>query len=400
MNKKLIIPFAIVAALAVVILLRACGGSSHLTLSTPEPPAKEPRAELLADSIALHVYVENSGSMDGYMIPGSRLKDAVFDYVSDLSRLSGSVSLNYINTKVIPFSGKPEAFIRTLTPASFAKAGGDRSNTDLRQIFRMMLRDKGERDVTLFVSDCILDVSKASAKSYFGNTQVSIKNSFGDALRANPALGVVLLKMRSNFEGWWYSGPNKEHLTEAERPYYIWLIGDRDLLAELNRRVPPRDIIGGVEEYAAFAPSEEIAYEADRRDFVPNHSGELRVDLLADLSGALQEEETVLNKDFYTSDNPSEAVLDGIREVAKKGSRYSHVLRLRILRPETVREGRFTISFPVMPTWVEASNDDTGENVSQNMDRTTGILYLVRGVAEAYEAHRDFGTITFTLTNK
>ena len=40
----------------------------------------------LPDTICLNVYVENSGSMNGYMCNGSNLKDAVYDYVSDLKK--------------------------------------------------------------------------------------------------------------------------------------------------------------------------------------------------------------------------------------------------------------------------------------------------------------------------
>ena len=399
MNKKLIIPIAIVAVLAVVIMLNTCGGRSHKIHLTTSEASASPRPEA-PDSVALHVYVENSGSMDGYMIPGSRLKDAVYDYVSDLKRKTESVSLNYINSQVIPFSGSLEGYIRNLTPDSFRKAGGDRSNTDLRQILREILRRTGKNDLSVFVSDCILDISKASARDYFGNTQVSVKNSFRDALRSNPNLGVEILKLRSNFEGWWYSGSNKEHLSDVERPYYIWVIGDRSLLAELGRTVPAEEILGGIAGYAAFAPSEDFAYVATQTDFVTNSSGEITVDFLADLSGSLQEEAVLCSTDSYTAEDAGQVVLERIQRVKKEGSPYSHVLRTRLLRPETLRGGRITISYPALPAWVSSSNDDTGENVSRNLDKTTGILYLITGVSEAYEGHSDFGSIDFSLTNR
>lgn len=38
------------------------------------------------DKPDLKVFIENSGSMDGYMCNGSQLKDALYDYVSDLNR--------------------------------------------------------------------------------------------------------------------------------------------------------------------------------------------------------------------------------------------------------------------------------------------------------------------------
>lgn len=41
--------------------------------------------------------------MDGYMCDGSQLKDAVYDYISDLNRNTSSTELYYINSKIIPY---------------------------------------------------------------------------------------------------------------------------------------------------------------------------------------------------------------------------------------------------------------------------------------------------------
>jgi hypothetical protein len=59
-----------------------------------------------------------------------------------------------------------------------------------------------------------------------------------------------------------------------------------------------------------------------------------------------------------------------------------------------------TFSYPAIQRWVEESNDNTGEDVKNNMDKTTGILYLIKGVSEAYKNHTTFGNIEFNLKNK
>ena len=56
------------------------------------------------------LYIENSGSMDGYMFNGSELKDAVYSYVSGLSTHSDTTEVFFVNNNVYcvnaPFASK------------------------------------------------------------------------------------------------------------------------------------------------------------------------------------------------------------------------------------------------------------------------------------------------------
>ena len=108
MNKKLIIPVVLCTIIIIAAISTCVGGGSKILVewdAVPAPPENN-------DSIELKVYVENSGSMDAYMCAGSDLKDAVFDYVSDLKRFTSSCSLYYINSKVIPFNGELNTYIK------------------------------------------------------------------------------------------------------------------------------------------------------------------------------------------------------------------------------------------------------------------------------------------------
>lgn len=110
MNKKLIIPIVICTIIIIAVISTCIGGGSKIKLTWDAVPVPKE----IKDSIELKVYVENSGSMDAYMCAGSNLKDAVFDYVSDLKRLTTSCSLYYINSKVIPFTGDLNTYIKIL----------------------------------------------------------------------------------------------------------------------------------------------------------------------------------------------------------------------------------------------------------------------------------------------
>jgi len=214
MNKKRIIPIVICTIIIIAVIAAIIGPHRKIILKWEAVPVPVE----IKDSIELKVYVENSGSMNAYMCAGSNLKDAVFDYVSDLKRLTTSCSLYYINSKVIPFHGDLNTYIKELTPQSFAKAGGNLSNTDLRQIIDTIVKANSKQTVSVFISDCILDIPQ-NAIDYLGNCQVSIKNTFNEALATNSNLGVEIVKLESKFDGYWYCGHNKELLKEVKRPY-------------------------------------------------------------------------------------------------------------------------------------------------------------------------------------
>ena len=395
MNKKLLIPIAICTVIVIAVISTCVGGGSKIKLqwNAVLPP------EEINDSIELKVYVENSGSMDAYMCAGSNLKDAVFDYVSDLKRLTTSCSLYYINSKIILYNGELKSYIKDLTPQSFARAGGNRGNTDLRDIIEKIIRANGKQTVSVFVSDCILDIPE-NAIDFFGNCQVSIKNTFNEALSANPDLGVEIIKLDSKFDGYWYCGHNRELLKDAKRPYYIWIIGSQKYLAEFNKKVPIENIIGGIKEYSAYAAPQKIPFDMNRSTYVTNHSGKINVEILVNLRGSLQSSDLYKNTAQYKSANPSQVTVISVCEITDASSPYSHVITLEIDNPETLKLETLTFSYPYLATWVSNSDDTTGTNVKENLDRTTGLMALIKGVAEAYKNSTTYGSVSFELKNK
>lgn len=395
MNKKLIIPIVICTIIIIAVIATCVNRGSKIRLIWETVPAPDETK----DSIELKVYVENSGSMDAYMCVGSNLKDAVFDYVSDLKRLASSCSLYYINSKVIPFNGDLNTYIKNLTPQSFANAGGNRSNTDLRQIFNTIVKANGKHTVSVFVSDCILDIPQ-NAINFLGNYQVSIKNTFNEALTENPNLGVEIIKLDSKFDGFWYCGHNKELLRDVKRPYYIWVIGSQRYLAEFNKKIPVENIIGGIKEYSAYAASQKIPFDINRNTYVTNHSGKITVELLVNLRESLQRSDLYKNTAQYKSANPSQVKVVSVNEITDVSSPYSHVITLEIDNPETLKSETLTFSYPYLATWVSNSDDTTGTNVKKNLDRTTGLMSLIKGVAEAYKKSITYGSVSFELKNK
>ena len=395
MNKKFLIPIVICAIIVIAVISTCVGGGSKIKLqwNAVLPP------EEINDSIELKVYVENSGSMDAYMCAGSNLKDAVYDYVSDLKRLTTSCSLYYINSKVIPYNGELNSYIKDLTPQSFAKAGGNHAHTDLRQIIDTILKANGKQTVSVFVSDCILDIPQ-NAINFLGNCQVSIKNTFNEALAENPTLGVEIIKLESKFEGFWFCGHNRELLKDVKRPYYIWVIGDQRYLADFNKKVPVENIIGGIKEYCAYAAPQKIPFDITKSTYVTNHSGKINVDVLINLRGSLQSGTMCKNTALYKSANPAQVTVASVNEITDATNPYSHVITLEIKNPETLRSETLTFSYPHLATWVSNSDDTTGTNIKDNLKKTTGLMALIKGVAEAYKNSTTYGSVSFEIKNK
>ena len=285
-----------------------------------------------------------------------------------------------------------------MTPQSFAKAGGNRGNTDLRDIFNKVLANHTANSVSVFVSDCILDIPQ-SATHYFGNCQVSIKNTFSEALVKFPDLGVEIIKLQSKFDGYWYCGKNSEKLSDVKRPYYIWVIGNKHILAMLNQKVPVSDIIGGIQDYCAYSTSQQIPFDITQKRFPINHANKINVDLLADLSSSLQEESLIENVYQYTPSDPVFVKVLSIVPIQKAGSRFSHVIKLEISNPKTIKSVGISFVCPQIAQWVKLSNDSTGV-YANSVDKTTGVLSLVQGVADAYKDCQTFGSIEFNIKNK
>ena len=88
-----------------------------------------------------------------------------------------------------------------------------------------------------------------------------------------------------------------------------------------------------------------------------------------------------------------------VRSISKPESKYSHVINLEISSPQTLKTASISLNYPEMPQWVKLTNDSTGI-YANSIDKTTGIQYLIQGVADAYRDHASFGKISFKLKNK
>lgn len=354
---------------------------------------------------ALQVYIENSGSMDGYMCDGSQLKDAIYDYISDLNRYTSTTELCYINSKIIPYDGNLTSYIKDLNPTAFRQAGGNRANTNLGNIIASVLETVNDTTVAIFVSDCILDLPSKDAKDFLANCEIRIKDEIINAQKRIPDLGVEVLKLSSDFNGrYFYTNGTVEVLKDVKRPYYIWVFGDKNYLSKLNALVPFSQLakydLSGI---VAFANQSNVPFDIFNNSLtskiiVPAH-GDYHITIQADFRTTLQPDGVIQDKGNYTFNN-STIVVDGIYPISDAKSKYSHFIRFTIPKGTNIAQDFLTFNTPKIPSWVSETNDETGVNIQENINKTTGIKYLIQGVADAYKNEKVSTSFNFNVKRK
>ena len=370
-----------------------------------EVSSESVESSIPSDNPCLKVFIENSGSMDGYMCDGSQLKDAVYDYVSDLNRYTDTTKLYYINSQIIPYNDNLTSYIRNLNPVSFHKAGGNTANTDLGNIIASVLETVNDTTVSILVSDCILDLPQKDAQKFLTNCQIRIKDEVINTQKRVPDLGIEIFKLSSEFNGkYFYPNGTVQVLQDVKRPYYIWIFGNKNYLAKLNSEVPfsqlERYNLSGI---VTFANQSKVPFDIFNKSLtskiiIPTH-GDYNITIQADFRTTLQPDGMVQDKRNYSFNN-SNMIVDGIYPISDSKSKYSHFIRFTIPKGTNIAQECLKFNTPRIPSWVSESNDETGSNIQDNLNKTTGIRYLIQGVADAYKNEMISTTFNFNVKRK
>jgi hypothetical protein len=378
-----------------------------------ETPDSPPVAVSVAPEVikpAINVYIENSGSMDGYVNGETGFKNTVYNYLGDIkiSDVANSLNLFYINSRIIPQEPVIADFIKNLNPATFKARGGDRGTSDMDSVLKQILSATNDTTLSILVSDCIFSPGKGrDASQYLVNQQIGIKVSMADHLKRHNT-AVAVYQLSSRFSGRYYNREDTPTEIAGNRPFYIWLIGSPAHIGRLRGKVPEsRFLGGGARHIFSITPVNQPADYAVRPGsgkFSLNHAhpqtaivnaekdrnGLLTVAVDANLSPFLLD-------DDYLADVANYRLSDKDFQLAVSGSPsnshgYTCALKLSasIVKPATVSVKLMTR----VPQWVEEVTDEDGLDIHAPgaMDKTYGFKYLIQGIYEAYTKESDFYT--------
>ena len=410
------------------------------------PPANLAATTSLNPDIkpVVNVYIENSASMDGYVEGVTEFEQAIYNYLSDIkiSDFTDELNMFYINSQIIPHGSDIVDFIENLEPSTFRQRGGNRGTTDISNVFKAILAETKENDMAILITDGIFSPGRGiDAQQYLVNQQIGIKNTMAEYLKVLPNSAIVVYQLSSQFKGIYFNREDRPTRIDAQRPYYIWVVGNVANIAMLKSLVPETKFKGsGIQHSFSLLPSIEkgINYailsspkigsfdrqtssgggcsrkkdDANPKTSIYNikketkgvHNGIFMFTIGIDLYqfSILLGDEYLMNTESYAiliNKLPNSDYLIEMEHNTNPNTDYTHNMKLTT---DKISFGDLDIMLQNnFPDWVLEINDDEGFDIYQNnaMNKTFGIKYLVEGIYEAYQMRGNtfYSTMKFNL---
>lgn len=253
--KQGIIVSSLIAAIAGFVLL-ICNLESSGHNEKCVAMTKEKEMHLKNDTadanINLKVFIENSGSMDGYVNGMTTFKTDLYSLIS--SSAIKTLKLYYINDTTLMQPNNARAFVLNLSPSDFKEKGGNRGYTDIANVIQTVLASTKENEVALLASDYIFSLGHSSddVNSFLEMQKIDITNMFEKKYTASKNFGVVFLRNFSRFNGTYFDPQDNPYVINQNRPFYVMLAGNRTAISKLLNAT--RGVTNFTDEYAEFAP--------------------------------------------------------------------------------------------------------------------------------------------------
>jgi hypothetical protein len=386
----------------------------------------------------LSFFLENSGSIDGYVSGATEFEAALYSLLGSMSTsdMIDRLELNYINNQIHGFQRRDgegvndwlRRFIVELEPQTFRDRGGDRSNTDLRQVAKTALAKAGNGNVSILVSDFILSFSSGTnVEEALTRERISITNDFKEHLNKNPDLGVMVLHLTSQFTGNFYDYRNTTvPLNRVQRPYYIWIMGsNRDLKRISDSGVLESMKGGGVKNQAIFTSTEKappIPYRIlaqpkvgefelpdgargpivgvkpgrdEKKNFVFSFA------IAADFSKQLQNLSVFDDLATYKLNDENYSVkVERIKSDAKSLEGFTHRL---IFTTSKFKHGELKVEFhSLFPEWIARFSNDSDADIVTNDEaktQTFGLSDMLGSLQDAFYSNNKtaFNSLTIKI---
>lgn len=395
----------------------ACGGGIKSRSNPNQAPgsasgAASKQGALLSSSPVVNIYLENSGSMNGYVADGGPtiFQQNIYNFLVDMrnSGYPSSVQCHYINNEVVPRGDDIHSFIMDLKPSSFKSTAGNKTETDMADLFHQVLTKTSDDTVSVFISDCIFSPGKVpNPSAYLLNQQIDIKDGVQQYLASHEHLGIMVYQCSSEFDGKYYDYKNNPHRYNGSRPYYIWVIGHPERLFHLRICVPQEGFLSEVENFW-FAGNVEVD---SRYTILPSpKKGEFSFTLPKEMSRIKPDKDsgefmftvgvdfrklqTLLGEDYILEASNyckmvdiNEALHECTLMVIEKdnsGNNLTHELQISTSSP--ISKGDFHLALLCqVPQWAYnmTDNNDSVLNLS-NEGKTYGLSYIFDGIQQAF----------------
>ncbi len=403
------------AAFTAVFCLTGCRSDPPVGTGAPDPQltaGSGPVSGNTPASLNYYFYLESSLSINAYIAPANtRFHHAVNQLQAFLnthpSRKSFSIrEISNIAYDVFPNATDAQvaAYFSNLTPAALQKhaaaAKANRTTSNLSQIIATMLEKTGPDDVSVLVSDCVVDTKDNG--NNLASQQSQVQTMVSRRMSKSPLAALVLRDTSEFRNGEYYPPAGGKEILTGYRPYFLILTGPPTVVQQLAtglaarapfyaqsvllgpKAAPPATTLlppmGGLEYYASDPESARNLIAKKARLSGPGKNFVLQIE--ADLSQVAATETDKQNPENYevTPANYRLAIQP------KTHGRYTHVFTLTsaTLGPDHQVAVKMKST---LPNWVaQSSSTHTGfiKNNPAEMSKTYGLQYLIRGFAEGF----------------
>lgn len=354
----------------------------------------------------VNVFVENSGSMFGYISTGNDFDRSLSSLLTNIrvSEYSDSINLHYINSKTFRQNVEIPTFIRNTNIHNAKTWPGNLTRTDMCVLFDSVASFVNKNTISIFVSDCIFSPGKGvSAQNYIGAEKDCITLTINQKLRSQN-FAFIVYRFISEFRGNYFDCQDNVTFINDQRPYFIWIIGTKENLAVFKQKISTSKIEGQLQNsYTIFKSSTNIPYAVQliprfgsfdranptsiRRTRRASDSGKFMFSIGVDFSSLLVDDSYLTNPNNYILTNPNYS----IDIIKNRIGNHTHLIKVTSTA-NIISPTKLTIQLKnKIPDWVDEFSDESCANINSEgmMQKTFGLKQIIHGIYSAYNYNDD-----------
>lgn len=399
MNRLLCVN--LVMLMLLVLGMSACAseseqGTESRTKSIPKnkKPENGTSENTTQKSYVVNLFVENSGSMAGYVSQGNEFDASLNNIITSIV-VSGfaeqsDINLYYINTKT---------YLQNCDIASFIKGIKNNVNaptTNIAKLHELVLSNTGKDTLSLLVSDLIISPGRGNNASTVVNTEKGNITRALSGIIKKRNLAVAVYRLNSHFIGTYYDCVDARRQINNVRPFFIMAFGDKNVIESFRNKVPASKI-GNVKnshvffkypsatpKYAVQSVGNAERYDSKTIKGAKLDDGKYKFTVGVDLSGLKLLGNYLVDKSNYSTSNKA-YIIEKVEK--KQGVGTTHLIYVST----TQRISPTSLSIKLkntIPQWISKYNIDVNDCDKifddGNMDKTYGIKAIMDAINDAY----------------
>lgn len=366
----------------------------------------------------IHLFLDNSASMEGYYRENAEYKTIVSDIAAKTDKLIKPIDIWFISDSLTKYGNSPDNFSSDIATTKMA----DRRSSEMHEMLRKIAQKTDSTDISMFISDCILSFPDQDIKN---NPEIN-RNEAPNALKENifstfsdlrkKGFAASVYAFKSGFYGTYYDYQNHNvQLNGDSRPFFLWVIGQPDMLLKfeaqlenvstfkpaeslhfgfLSQPVNKYSVVPQIERKGNWAPTDNGIEQ-----ITPDASGQVQICLMVNLSNLplYAQRAEYLNSNLKVEAPGCESKVTVKTKALLDKSKLRNQSQLQDYEQNThgilvditsmpLNATTLHLSLPLKyDTWYTNWSTLDDRETAGRTDKTFAFTYLIEGVKEAYE---------------